>query len=137
MKLFYIDTSIWIDLYEDRTGKNLEPFGEYASRLFTLIMREKHEIGFSDILLTELGQFYSIEVVRGMVAPFNNLMRRIKSTDAQKKEAGTIAHERGIPKGDVLHAILSRDHQLILVTRDHHFRRLTDISPSFRPEELI
>jgi len=30
---FYLDTSIWIDIYEDRKGYNSEPLGNYGFKL--------------------------------------------------------------------------------------------------------
>jgi len=42
-----------------------------------------------------------------------------------------------VPAGDALHAIVARDNDLILVTRDRHFRKLEDISKHYKPEELI
>jgi len=35
---------------------------------------------------------------------------------------------RNVPRGDALHAIIARDHKLILITRDNHFKKLEDIS---------
>ena len=55
----------------------------------------------------------------------------------QREEAKKIAKERDVPAGDALHAIVARDNDLILVTRDRHFRKLEDISKHYKPEELI
>ena len=53
------------------------------------------------------------------------------------QEADKIIKERNLPLGDVLHTLLARDNNLILVTRDKHFKELTDISKFYKPEELI
>lgn len=34
---YYVDTSVWIDLYEDRKGYNKEPLGDFALKLFSYI----------------------------------------------------------------------------------------------------
>ena len=52
-------------------------------------------------------------------------------------EAKKIAKERNLPSGDALHSIIARDNDLILVTRDNHFKELTDISKYYKPEEII
>ncbi|MBI3026645.1 PIN domain-containing protein [Candidatus Woesearchaeota archaeon] len=49
------------------------------------------------------------------------------ATEKQREEAKKIAEERNVPAGDALHAIIARDNDLILVTRDSHFRKLEDI----------
>ena len=55
----------------------------------------------------------------------------------EDKAAKKIAKERDVPAGDALHAIIARDDDLILVTRDRHFRKLEDISKHHKPEEII
>ena len=72
-----------------------------------------------------------------MFNPFQKNIQKAAITLQQIKEAEKIAVERKIPKGDALHAIVARDNNSILVTRDRHFRKLTDISEYHRPEDLI
>lgn len=72
-----------------------------------------------------------------MLKPFKGIIEKIIVTSQQRDEAKKIAEERDIPSGDALHAILTRDHNLILVTRDNHFKKLQDICSSFKPEEII
>lgn len=55
----------------------------------------------------------------------------------QKTEAKKIAQERALPPGDVLHAIIARDNNLVLITRDKHFKQLEDITPYHKPEDII
>ena len=134
---FYVDTSIWIDLYEDRKGYNNEPLGDFALRLFAMIKAKDNKLMISDILIRELEGYYSIEEINGMMRPFAKIIEKIISTPEQRIEARRIALERNLPPGDVLHAILARDNNLILITRDKDFRMLADISKSYKPEELI
>ena len=60
---YYIDTSIWIDLYEDRKGYQDEPLGEYALKLLSFIKANKADLFISDMLIRELEGYYSL--VRG------------------------------------------------------------------------
>jgi predicted nucleic acid-binding protein len=134
---YLIDTSIWIDMYEDRLGFKNEPIGEYASKfIFELFVREQI-ILISDILIMELGRYYSIEQISGMLKPFQNIIEKIMSTTDELNESKIISIARNVPSGDALHAILARNHNAILITRDNHFLRLEDISEHFAPEDLI
>ena len=72
-----------------------------------------------------------------MIKPFEEIIEKIIGTKTQGDEAIKIANERKLPYGDVLHSIIARDNNLILVTRDRHFKELQDISKSYKPEELI
>jgi len=134
---FYLDTSIWMDMYEDRKGYNNEPLGDFALKLFYLIKSKKNRLIITDLLITELEINYLLEEINGMVKPFENIIERIMSTKKQRNEAKRIGKERNLPKGDVLHAIIARDNDLVLVTRDRHFKELSDISKHYKPEDII
>ena len=133
---YYIDASIWIDLYEDRLGYNKEPLGDYAWKLFSLIKAKNNKIVISDFLIRELEMNYSLEEINGMIKPFENILEKVFLNKGQKDEAKKIAEERNIPPGDVIHAIIARDNNFILITRDKHFRQLEDISKHHKPENL-
>ncbi len=134
---YLIDTAIWIDLYEDRKGYNGEPLGEYAWKLLRNILASQETIIVSDLLLIELETRLTLEQINGMFIPFQAAIEKVFTTEPQSAEAEHISEERNVPRGDALHAIHARDHQLILITRDRHFKRLSDIAQSYRPEEFI
>ena len=134
---YYIDTSIWMDLYEDRKGFNKEPLGEFALKLFSIINTKKKTLIITDLLIKELEMNYSIEEINGMIKPFEHIIEKIISTPEQQDEAQKIARERDLPPGDVLHSIIARDNNATLVTRDKHFKKLEDISEHKKPENLI
>ncbi len=134
---YYVDTSIWIDLLENRKGYNNEPLGDYALRLFSIIRSKKYNLIISDRLIRELESFYSLEEINGMIKPFEDIIIKIVSTNKQREEAKRIAKERNLPPGDVLHTILARDNNLFLITRDKDFDRLIDICAYNKPEDII
>jgi predicted nucleic acid-binding protein len=134
---YLIDTSIWVDLYEDRKGFKNEPLGDYALKLLTQIKAKESIIAITDLLVRELESNYSMAEINGIFKLFKKTSEKIIATEEQRKEAEKIAIERNVPKGDALHAIMARDSNLILVSRDKHFKQLADISKSFKPEELI
>ena len=131
------DTSIWMDLYEDRKGFAGEPLCDYALKLFIQIKAKKYKIVISDLLLKELELHYSLAAINGMMNPFEDLIEKVIVTKEQRDEAKKISLERNVPPNDFLHAILARDNKSILVTRDNHFKQLKDISNYHKPEELI
>jgi predicted nucleic acid-binding protein len=134
---YYLDTSIWMDMYEDRKGYCGEPIGYYAFRLIAIIKNSKSRLIISDILIKELLNNYSFEQINSMLKPFEKFIDHINSTKYQIEEAESISKQRNLPKGDVLHAILSRDNNLILISRDKHFRQLQDVSKYYKPEDVI
>ena len=136
-KKFYLDTAIWIDFYEDRKGYYNEPIGLFAFQLLALIKSKNHKIAISDLSLRELETKYSREQVVGIIRPFENIIEKVTVSKEEKEEAKKIAKERNLPRGDVLHAIIARDNDLILITRDNHFRKICDISKHYKPEEII
>ena len=125
------------DLYEDRKGYNNEPLGDYAFKLLVKIKAKESVIVLTDFLIKELETIYSIAEINGLFKPFEKIIKKIIAAEKQREEAKKIANERDVPAGDALHAIISRDNDLILVTRDRHFRKLEDISKHYKPEELI
>lgn len=133
---YYLDTSIWMDYYEDRRdpSKNI---GEIAYKLLCKLLASKSKIVVSTFLLKELETAYSIDKIRGITFPFEKLMEKIDVSEKQREEAKKIAKQRGIPVGDVIHAILVRDNNAILISRDKHFQLLKDICKIMKPEEII
>lgn len=134
---YYVDTAIWIDMYDNRKGFRGEPLGAFASRLFATILSRKSTLIITDVLIEELENHYSMERINGMMKPFELCIKKVISTKEQRKESRLLAERRGVPMGDALHAILARDNSLTLITRDKDFRKLTDISQSFKPESLF
>ena len=124
-------------MYDDRKGFNNEPLGDFGLELLADIKSKENIIIITDLLITELAMNYSIAQINGMFKPFEKTTEKIIATDEQRAEAKKIALERNIPKGDALHAIMARDHDLILVSRDKHFKQLLDICKYRKPEELI
>ena len=80
---------------------------------------------------------YSLEEINGMVKLFEEVIEKVIVTTKQRDEARKIAQERNLPPGDVLHAIIARDHKLVLITRDKHFKELEDVSKHYKPEDVI
>jgi len=134
MKKYYIDTSIWIDIYCKR-GHN----GENAMQLMEHIIENDNLIIYSDVVLFELKKLgfseYEINQILSIAKP-NNL-KRIHSTANQLQEAAKLAKQRNVPLRDAAHAVLSRDHEAQLVSLDWDFEKLKDITKTKKPEDIL
>lgn len=124
---YYLDTSIYIDYYEDRKDK-FRPLGDWAHRLLALIESNNDVLLVSDFLIEELESHFSKKKVDDLLNTYKGIIKRVEFTEKQFKEAKNIVNKKKVPVGDALHAIIARDNKAILVTRDHHFEELTDIS---------
>jgi len=136
MTKYYLDTSIWIDYYENRTDK-FRPLGDWAHRLLVLIETNEGTILISDFLLEEMEIQISKEEIETIMRTYKGVIEKVDFSIEQTLEARRVSKERKIPFGDVLHAIIARDNWAIMVTRDRHFQKITDIIVPIKPEEII
>ena len=134
MTQYYLDTSIWIDFYEKR-GHN----GELAFQFLSKVLRGNNSIFYSDLVIVELKRVgYTQEQVLDIfriAKPY--FLRRLHIYPEQIDEARLLMQSRNIPKGDALHAILARDNNTILISRDNDFKKLKDITKVHFPEDFI
>lgn len=130
---FYFDTAIWLDFYEERDKR-----GEYALRLMEKIILEEKLVLYSNAIVKELKKLgYLSDEIEIILSPLSQNIRFVHITKSQIDEAERVAEHRNIPKKDALHAILARDNEAILITRDYHFQKLKDITIPRLPEEII
>lgn len=122
---FYLDTSIWLDFYEKR-----EENGELAFKLILKIINQNLKVAYSDLHIKEfknLGYTQNeINSILSIVKPNN--IKHIHIYREQKEEAKKTARQRNVPEGGILHAILCRDNNLQLISRDLDFEKLKDIA---------
>ncbi len=135
IKRFYIDTSIWIDFFEDRKD-NLKPLGEFAFQFLKKCKKYKCKIIFSEPLIFELKKF-SEQWLNEIFSSFKELLAIVSISENQRSEAEQIAKKRGLPFNDIFHAIIARDNNAIIISRDKHFEELSDLVECFAPEEVI
>ena len=72
-----------------------------------------------------------------LLSPLHSHIAHIVATKKEFKRAKDISKKRDIPLADAFHAIISRDHHAIMITRDRHFELLKDIVKSDKPEDII
>ena len=135
---FYVDTCIWIDFYENRFSKSGSPIGKYASELFMKLSKKKATILFSDLTIKEMKKLFregEVESLLGVVSLLF-VLEKAKIINSDYEESVNLALERNVPRPDALHAILARNNDAVLVTRDAHFQKLRDIVRVIKPEEF-
>ena len=139
-RVYLLDTCIWRDFYENSFSKIGRPLGEYATRLFMKILRDKDKILFSEALILELKKDYEERDVNDMLNLLflNKTLERIEITKEEHLEAKKLSQERNIPYIDCLNAIHARNYKAIMVSQDdHYFKNLIDITKTIKPEDII
>lgn len=134
---YYVDTQIWRDYYENRKDR-FRPLGEWALRFFHLSVEQRDIIFYSDIVIDELKKQYDMAQIKNIfrIIP-SDLLQKLSITPEQFHEALRLRAEREVPLGDAFHAVVARDNNALVISRDGHFLLLGDIAPHKKPEELI
>ncbi|MFH1173993.1 MAG: PIN domain-containing protein [archaeon] len=122
---YYVDTCIWRDFWEDR--KDPRPLGEYAEKFFLNVFKRKDTLLFSDRILAELKIALSSDEIEQLFSAFvaAGLLEKVPITEGIREKA----RKGPLHYGDMIHALLAREHDAVLVTRDKHFRSIPHIKP--------
>ena len=87
MQRYYLDTSIWLDLFEDRNEPNF-PKSDWAEKLLEKIIKEDSDIVFSDVIKDELiKQGHGKEEIRELTNSIRKIFIMVEVTDKQFKRA--------------------------------------------------
>ena len=134
---FYLDTSIWLDLFEERNEEHLHKY-TLIQQLLDKIMQLNGFIVYSKIILNELADagysFYELPI---LFKPYRPFLIYVSYNHYHAGKARDLALKRNVPLADAFHALLAREHKAILVSRDRDFKRLRDIIVTKAPEELL
>ena len=133
---FYLDTSVWRDYFEDRTD-GTRPLGEFAFGFLLKCEKEKHTILVTKEVTKELLAYYSEEKVKEVFLRFNKMIVEIEYNKKQVSEARNfwLKTNKEFPFSDILHSIIARDNDSLLISRDKHFDEI-DIVECLMPEEV-
>lgn len=136
-KKYYFDTSIWLDFFENRDEPNM-PKGEWVNKLLNKIINDNDKIVYSNNNMFELIQAgYTIFDIKNMLKPLKPIIVFVEATEKQVRKARDLSLKREIPKRDALHALIARDNKSKLITLDHHFKKILDITKPHKPNDLI
>ncbi len=135
---YLLDTCIWRDFYEGRFSKKGKPLGEYATKLFMRILKSGAIIIFSEALIRELRRDYLEQDIYDMLSLLiiNHSLIKIEIKKEEFLEAKQLSDNRDLPFVDCLNAVQARNHGAILVSQDRHFKRLSDVTEPFEPDEI-
>jgi hypothetical protein len=139
IKNYYFDTCIWRDFYENRFGSGGRKLGEIAANLFMYIIKNKKILNYSDFIVLELKRDYNpneIELMLNFLF-LSNILMKIEISKEDYVKSKQIGAELNIPPGDVLHAIISKKSNSILVSQDNHMQKLKHLVEVKKPEEII
>lgn len=138
-KRFYLDTSIWRDYFEDRSD-NFKPLGEFAFQFLKNCLAKDFQLILSDVVILELKIRFSEQEINGLLASFEKAIVRVVASKEEYSEAKAewLKREKRIPFKDVLHAIIAKNQNAVLISRDwHFFEELSAIVEAMKPEEVI
>ena len=132
---YYFDANIWLDIYEKRGIR-----GENSKKFFEKIILNNDTIYFSDLVIEEFKKVgysqYEINQILSIAKPDH--LKRVHIHKEQYDEARRVAIKQNVPKADALHAILARDNQFTLISRDKEdFPKLRHIWPAKLPEDFL
>jgi predicted nucleic acid-binding protein len=134
--MYYLDTGIWLDYFEDRNKPNL-PKGEWAEKLVRKFTLEHSKIVYSDLIIQELKNVgYAKTEIDTLFRPLKHILIFVRATPRQWRKARDISAKRSIPKADAAHSIIARDSNATLVTLDRHFKDL-DYVRVIHPNDLL
>ncbi len=135
---YYLDACIWRDFHENREDK-FRPLGEWAFNLFRMIRETKGKVLYSDLVVEELSIAYDEKAIKEIfkIIEQEGLLEKTEIKKEQFQEAARFKRERNLPFADLLHAIIARDNEAIMVTRDVHFEDFSDIVTIQKPEDLF
>ncbi len=135
---YYLDTCIWRDLHENRVDR-FRPLGEWALRLINNIIENKDKVLYSELTVIELKiKFNESEIEEILrIAKDEGRLEKVNISSIQQKEARVIGRKIRLPWEDALHAILARDNQAMMITRDKHFAEFQGMIEIKKPEELL
>jgi len=136
-KSYYFDTSIWLDFLEDRNEPNL-PKSDWVMKLIQKTIKENDTILFSNLNMLELVNLdYTRYEITEILRSLKPIIKMVFTTPKEVKRAKDLSSKRSVPKADALHSLIARNYKSILVTLDHDFNQLQDISKPYRTNELI
>lgn len=135
---YYIDACIWRDFHENREDK-FRPLGEWAFNLFRMIRETQSKVLCSDLVVEELSIAYDATEIKEIfnIIEQEGLLEKVDIKREQFQEAARLKRERKLPFADLLHAIIARDNEAIMVTRDVYFEDFEDIVTIRKPEDLF
>jgi predicted nucleic acid-binding protein len=111
---------VWIDFVEGVS---------YADDFFFRIIANEDVVLVSQLISKEFFRYADYNFIASLLALLDSkdLIEHVSTYKFQEDEAELLAEGRDVPRPDALHAVLARDNNSILVTKDKHFLSLKDV----------
>jgi len=140
MKRVLVDSNIFLDYYLDRKDSML-PIGEFAFQFINRAIKCEFTFIVCDLILGELENNLELKGPQILKVIFAELIKKgklliIDYRDELAVEAKRISRERKLPLNDCVFALIARENNLLVVSRDKHFQELKDLVESLKPEDL-
>lgn len=124
MERIYVDTNIFLDAIEDRSGRNGRDWGTAAKSLFSKAQYGQFQVIVSDWTLEELYKKADHEEVKKILSNMGDNLIRCEYTEKQKKRAKEASNHWQ----DYLHRIIAKEENAdCIVTRDNDLRDLSGL----------
>jgi len=113
--------------------------GDFAFNLIKNIKQNRDIIIYSEFILRELLTGFGEDIVEEIfsIVSKEGLLEKVDVNEEQIKEAGKLSIRTGVHINDCIHAIIAKDNNAVLVTRDKHFEAFRDIVQIRKPEDLL
>ena len=143
MTSYYIDTCIYLNLWQKEESFSGIKYWEIAQRLFELIEENNENIYYSGFILKEMSFILNKKEFEDKIKLFEatSNFKKIFIEKSEMDDARKIEDEIGFEVSfyDIIHMILARKSKSILVTRD---KRLMNIARKYKisvklPEDII
>ena len=126
-KNYYVDSCVYLNLWQKERSKLGRPLWKYAKNFFERIEQEKSVIYYSGFLLKELSFILTESefTKKRLMFESSHNFKRIKLTLNEYELARKIeSKDRGVGFYDIIHMLLSKKTNSILVTRDRALLKL-------------
>ena len=143
MPSYYIDTCIYLNLWQKEVSFSGVKYWEIAQNLLEFIEEKNYTIYFSGFILKELNYILSKKEFENKKELFENTtnFKKVFLDKEELEEARKIEKEVNFDVSfyDIIHMILAKKTKSILITRD---KRLMNIAIKYKvdvklPEEII
>ena len=143
MKSYYVDSGIYLNLWKKEVGESGELLWKFAKDFFERVKHENYIIYYSGYLLKEIMFAFDENEFVDKLILFNDSSEfdRINLTKEEYQEAQKIKNSiiSDLSFFDIIHAILAKKTNSILVTRDKdliEFAKNRDIQVK-KPEDIL
>lgn len=140
MQQIYLDTNVYIDLWEDRAD-NIRPLGEFAFQLFRKVYECKFVVILSSLVIDELEFNFANETIKEMLKELKSSgkYKYYKVTEEDRQKAKESVAKDGTEFNDTLHAIMANKTGAVkLVTNNlKDFEKLGYLLEAISPADLL